>query len=145
MLKNLICRFMLNIKTEFRFNSYSPFTLCIFFLIATAILFIATNGLHRSQWMCSHIATVKTSPAPLQPIERRNKSYSMNRPLDQIKRTQGSGGSWIFSTKAVADQGFLNRGGPILKGGGTILFLPLFLGQTALGSATEVWYLRASS
>ena len=32
-----------------------------FFLIATAIPLIATNGLHKTQWKCSQNATAKTS------------------------------------------------------------------------------------
>ena len=35
-----------------------------FFLIATAIPLIATNGLYRTQWRCSHYATATTSPTP---------------------------------------------------------------------------------
>ena len=33
-----------------------------FFLIATEIPFIATNGLHRTQWICSHYGTATTLP-----------------------------------------------------------------------------------
>ena len=47
---------------------------CAFFLIETAISLIATNGLYRTQWKCSHYATVTTSPAPIQPIISKNKS-----------------------------------------------------------------------
>ena len=35
-----------------------------FFLIATAILIIAANGLYRTHWKCSHYATATTSPTP---------------------------------------------------------------------------------
>ena len=52
------------------------FTLCDFFLIATAIPLIATNGFHRTQWKCSHYATMTTSPTPIQPIMSKNKSQS---------------------------------------------------------------------
>ena len=46
-----------------------------FFLIATAILLIATNGLHRTQRKCSHYATA-TSPTSMQPIVSKNKSVT---------------------------------------------------------------------
>ena len=49
---------------------------CAFFLIATAILLIATNGLHRTQWNCSHYVTATTLPTPIQPIMSKNKSQS---------------------------------------------------------------------
>ena len=45
-----------------------------FFLIATAILLIVTDGLHRTQWKCSHYATATTSP--IQPIINKNKLQS---------------------------------------------------------------------
>ena len=44
-----------------------------FFLIATAIPHIATNGLYRTQWKCSHCATATTSPASIQPIVSKSK------------------------------------------------------------------------
>ena len=47
-----------------------------FFLIAIVIPSIATNGLHRTQWKCSHYATATTSPTPMQPIVSKNKSQS---------------------------------------------------------------------
>ena len=47
-----------------------------FFLIATAIPLITTNGLHRTQWKCSHYAIVTTSLTPIQPIMRKDKSLS---------------------------------------------------------------------
>ena len=47
-----------------------------FCLIATAIPSIATNGLHRTQWKCSHYATATTSPTPMHPIVSKNKSQS---------------------------------------------------------------------
>ena len=47
-----------------------------FFLIATSISSIATNGLHRTQWKCSHYATATTSPTSMQPIVSKNKSQS---------------------------------------------------------------------
>ena len=47
-----------------------------FFLIATAIPSITRNGLHRTQWKCSHYATATTSPTPMQPIVSKNKSQS---------------------------------------------------------------------
>ena len=49
---------------------------CAFFPIATAIPAIATNGLQRTQWKCSHYATATTSPTPMQPIVSKNKSLS---------------------------------------------------------------------
>ena len=36
-----------------------------FFLIATSILHIATNGLYRTQWKCSHNAIATTLPTPI--------------------------------------------------------------------------------
>ena len=48
----------------FILNPRGPFTQC-FFLIATAILSIARNGLHRTQWKCSDYATATTSPTPM--------------------------------------------------------------------------------
>ena len=47
-----------------------------FFLIATAIPLITTNGLYTTQWKCSHYATATTSPTPIQPIMSKNKSQS---------------------------------------------------------------------
>ena len=47
-----------------------------FFLIATAILLITTNGSYRTLWKCSHGATAKTLQAPIQPIMSKNKSHS---------------------------------------------------------------------
>ena len=47
---------------------------CGFFSIATVIHLITTNGLYRTQWKCSHCATVTTSPTPIHPIVRKNKS-----------------------------------------------------------------------
>ena len=44
----------------------------IFFLIATAILLITTNVLCRTQWKCSHYATV-TASTPIQHIASKNK------------------------------------------------------------------------
>ena len=55
-----------------------------FFLIATAIHLIATNGLYRTQWKCSHCVTATTSPAPVQPIVRKNKSQLQ---IAQCERT----------------------------------------------------------
>ena len=43
-----------------------------FFLIATAILLIATNGLQSTHWKCSHYTTA-TSTTPIQPIMSKNK------------------------------------------------------------------------
>ena len=45
-----------------------------FFLIAIAIPFIATNGLYRTQWKCSHYVTATTSPVPVQPIVTKSNS-----------------------------------------------------------------------
>ena len=46
------------------------------FLIATAILLIATNVLSMTQWKCSHNVTATTSPTPIQPIMSKNISQS---------------------------------------------------------------------
>ena len=53
------------------------FTLC-FFVIATVILLIVTNGLYRTQWKYSHYVTAMTSPTPVLPIIRKNKSQSQS-------------------------------------------------------------------
>ena len=45
--------------------------------MATAILLIATNGLYRTQWKCSHHATATTS-SPICPIISKNKSQSQS-------------------------------------------------------------------
>ena len=50
------------------FSFYRPVHIVRFFLIATAILLITTNGLYRSKWKCSHFVTATTSPTPIQPI-----------------------------------------------------------------------------
>ena len=63
--------FYVYVKTDWR-----PVHTVRFFLIATAIPSIARNGLHRTQWKCSHYATATTSPTPLQPIVIKNKSQS---------------------------------------------------------------------
>ena len=47
-----------------------------FFLIATAIPLVTTNGLYRTQWKCSHYATMTTSPTPIQAIMSKNKLQS---------------------------------------------------------------------
>ena len=39
--------------------------------IVTAILLIATNGLYRIQWKCSHYATATTSPILTQAIKAK--------------------------------------------------------------------------
>ena len=64
---------------------------CAFFLIATAIPLIATNGLHGTQWKCSHYATVTTSPTPIQPIMSKSKSQS------QIAQCERALNKLIFS------------------------------------------------
>ena len=51
--------------------SYKAHSHCAFFLIATVLPLIATNGLYRTQWKCYHYATVTTSPTP---IVSKNKS-----------------------------------------------------------------------
>ena len=50
------------------FNQLRPVHTVRFFLIASAILLIATNGLYRTQWKCSHCTTVTASPPPMQTI-----------------------------------------------------------------------------
>ena len=59
------------LAVSFRVRSH-----CVFFLIATAINPIATNGLYRTQWKCSHYASATTSPDPTQPIVSKTKSQS---------------------------------------------------------------------
>ena len=49
------------------------------FPVVTAIPLIATNGLHRPQWKCSHCATVTASPAPIQPIIIKKQIAVANR------------------------------------------------------------------
>ena len=53
-----------------------PVHIVHFFLIATAFLSIARNGLHRTKWKRSHYATAITSPIPMQSIVSKNKSQS---------------------------------------------------------------------
>ena len=57
-----------------------------FFLIATAILLIATNGLYRTQWKCSHSATATRSPTLMQLIMSKNKSQSQIAQCEQTLR-----------------------------------------------------------
>ena len=58
-----------------------------FFLMATAILHIETNGLYRThQWKCSHCATVTASPTPMQPIPSKNKSQSQSEKIADCER-----------------------------------------------------------
>ena len=73
-----------------------------FFLIATAIPSIAANGLHRTQWMCSHCANATTSPTPMQPIVSKNKSQP---PIAQCERalTCGVCNSETIVTKVLKD------------------------------------------
>ena len=59
-----------------------------FFLISTAILLIARNGLYRTQWKCSHYATATTSPSPIYPIVSRNKS--------QLQSEKNAQCEWAF-------------------------------------------------
>ena len=59
-----------------------------FFLIATVILSIARNGLHRTQWKCSHYATATTSPTPMQPIVSKNESQSQIAQCERALRCQ---------------------------------------------------------
>ena len=55
-------------------KSKGSLTLCVLFLIVTAIPHIATNGLYRTQRKCSHCATATTSPASIQLIVSKSKS-----------------------------------------------------------------------
>ena len=57
-----------------------------YFLIATAIPLVATNGLYRTQWKCSHYVTAIKSPVPIQPIISKNKSQSKSEKNAQCKR-----------------------------------------------------------
>ena len=47
------------------FYSLRPVHSVHFFLIATAIPLVATNGLHWTQLKCSHYATATKSPTPM--------------------------------------------------------------------------------
>ena len=49
-----------------------------FFLIATVIIHIATDGLYRIQWKCSHYVTATTSSTPIKPVINKNKSQSQS-------------------------------------------------------------------
>ena len=57
-----------------------------FFLIATAIPLITTNGLCRTHWKCSYYATATTSPTPIQPIVSKNKSQLQSSQCEQVLR-----------------------------------------------------------
>ena len=65
-----------NLRNYMSFSPLRPVHIVRFFLIATAILSITRNGLHRTQWKCSHYATATTSPTPMQPIVSKYKSQS---------------------------------------------------------------------
>ena len=76
-----------------------------FFLIATVIPIIATNGLHRTQWKCSHHATVTTSIVPIQLIVSKNKLQSQiarcERALTAVKGDDNLCNSYSFVNKHV--------------------------------------------
>ena len=65
-----------------------------YFLIATAIPLIATNGLHITQWKCSHYAPVTISPTAIQPIISENKSQSQ---IVQCERALRNGVGMVAS------------------------------------------------
>ena len=51
--------------SEIRYVLVKAHSHSAFLLIATSILLIATNGLYRTRWKCSHYTTVTTSPTPM--------------------------------------------------------------------------------
>ena len=71
-------------RLHWKFHCFKARSHCAFFPIANAIHLIATNGLYRTQWKCSHCATATTSPAPIQPFVRKNKSQLQ---IAQCERT----------------------------------------------------------
>ena len=54
---------LISISCKINFESLRSTYTVNFFLIATAIPLIATNGLSRTQWTCLHCATAINSPA----------------------------------------------------------------------------------
>ena len=57
----------------------------IFFRIATAILLIAADGLHSTQWKCSHHVTAPASPTPVYPMINKNKLQSQSEKNEQCE------------------------------------------------------------
>ena len=72
---------------------WGPIHTALFFLIATVIPHIATNGLHRTQWRYSQCVTVTTSPASIQRIVSKIKSQLQ---IAQCERPLRAFGGHLF-------------------------------------------------
>ena len=76
-----------------------------FFLIATAIPLITTNGLYRTQWKCSHYVTRATLLTVVQLIVSKNRSQSQ---IAQCRRSSSVYRLLFFHDKHYFDVGKSN-------------------------------------